>query len=226
MNKLYNTLVCAVLVMVSAGAAAAAPAVGDTYVYRVLNGYNREVRGQITHRVDRVEADRVTVSITPDTASLGLAHTEVYALDGNWLRHPLINHDQPVDYEFSPAYPAFVFPLDIGKPWSVRVSATNPATLKRNSVRVDGEAESSAHVQVPAGAFDTIKVTRRVYAGDWDGFLSETNIMETEWYAPAIGRVVRSEYQSKYIDSSRISRVHVWNQGDWNVVELVSMSPR
>jgi hypothetical protein len=226
MNKPYNVLVSIVLAMVSAGAAAAAPAVGDTYIYRVLNGYNHEVRGQITYRVDKVEADRVTVSVTPDSAALGTAHTEVYAADGNWLRHPLTNHDQPVEYEFTPAFPAFVFPLDTGKSWSMRVSAVNAVTSKRNSVRVDGEVGGGTHVQVPAGAFDAIKVTRHVYAGDWDGFLRETNITETEWYAPALGRAVRSEYQSKYIDTSRISRVHQWNLGDWNVVELVSVSAK
>ena len=45
----------------------------------------------------------------------------------------------------------------------------------------------------PAGAFDTIKITRRVYAGDFDSFLRETNIEEVEWYSPGLGRSVRMQ---------------------------------
>ena len=68
-------------------------AAGDTFVYRVINAYNNEPRGQITYRVEKVEGDRVIVAVTTDTPVLGPARTEIYARDGNWLRHPLINHD-------------------------------------------------------------------------------------------------------------------------------------
>lgn len=221
MNKPYIVLLAVLQIALTADVTAASPAAGESYVYRVTNGYSNEVRGQVTYTVDKIDTGSVTVSVTPDAPSLGVAHTEIYALDGNWLRHPLISHDRPVDFEFSPAYPAYVFPLDIGKSWSLRVAATNPATGKRNSVRVDSEVLGTERVSVPAGAYDTVKVSRRIYAGDGDGFLLETNIEETDWYAPALGRAVRSESKSRYIDQSRISRVHVWNRGDWNVFELV-----
>ena len=41
-------------------------AVGDTWVYRVSNGYNNEVRGQIRYQVEKVDAGRTVVSATPD----------------------------------------------------------------------------------------------------------------------------------------------------------------
>jgi hypothetical protein len=205
--------------------AVAAPAVaGDTFVYRVTNGYNSEfMRGQIQYRVDKIDADRVTTSVSPDVPALGLPRTDIYTKEGNWLRHTLTNHDQPVEYEFSPAYPAYVFPLETGKSWSQRVTATNPATGKRNSVRVDAEVVGSERISTPAGAFDTIKVSRRVYAGDWDGFLRETNIVETEWYAPALGRTVRSDSKSAWTDVSRCTRRDCTFRGDWNIVELVEI---
>jgi hypothetical protein len=205
--------------------AAAAPAAGDTYVYRLANGYNHEVRGQIHYRVDKIDADRITVAVTTDTPSLGAARTEVYTKDGNWLRHPLVNHDQPVEYEFASAYPAYVFPLDSGKSWSVRVNAVDPASGRRNSVRVDGEVLGSERITVPAGTFDTIKIARRVYAGDWDGFLRETRITETDWYAPVLGRPVRTESTSEWQDVSRCTRGGCpWFRGDWNVLELAAAS--
>lgn len=186
-------------------ASAASPAVGDTLVFRVVNGYSKEAQGKIQHHIDRIDADRVTISVTADVVALGSPRTEVYSKDGNWLRHTLINHDEPVEYEFSPTYPAYVFPLETGKSWSLRVTATNPLTGQRNSVRVDGEVLGSERLITPAGAFDTIKVRRRVYAGDWEAFRRETQITETDWYAPALGRAVKVERVSNYIDPGRCS---------------------
>ena len=199
-------------------------AVGDTWVYRISNGYNNEVRGEIRYQVEKVDAGRAVVSVTPDNPYLGQAYTEIYTKEGNWLRHPVTNHDQPVEYEFATAYPAYVFPLEPDKSWSLRVNATDPATGRRNSVRVDGTVLGAERIRVPAGEFDTIRIRRLVYAGDWDGFLRETNIMETEWYAPALGRAVRSESRSEWKDLSRCGRAGCQPfHGDWNVYELVAV---
>ena len=62
-----------------AAPAAAAPSAGDAYVYQLVNGYNKEVRGKIHYQVDRVEADRITVSVSPDNAEAGLgAHRDLH----------------------------------------------------------------------------------------------------------------------------------------------------
>ena len=215
-------LACAIVANV-----AAAPAVGESWAYRVANGYSKEVRGRIEYRVDKVAADNITVLVTPDVPALGRQHVEVYTPEGNWLRHTLINHDQPVEYEFAQPYPAYVFPLDTGKSWSLRVYATNPATGRRNSVRVDGEVLGTERVTVPAGAYDTIKVRRRIYAGDFDGPRSETNVTEIDWYAPALGRAVRSETNSRYMDQNQCGdQMSACGpvRGDWNILELVEVA--
>ena len=225
MNTIVRALLFVVLMVAGVLAVAATPAAGDTYVYRVTNVYNGEAVGQVTYRVEKVDAGQVTVSVTPDRPALGLPHTDILAGDGNWLRHPLINHDKPVEYTFSPAFPAYVAPLDAGKSWSTRVSATSPATGRRTSVRVDGDIVGSERVTTPAGAFDTIKVKRTVYAGDWEAFSMETNIVETDWYAPALGRPVRTDRNSGYMDSQQCSKPGFGCspvRGDWFVFELVS----
>lgn len=228
MNKLFAACVALSLAVASVTAGAAAPAAGETYVYRVSNGYNNVVLGKIQYRVDKIEADRVAVSVTTDVPALGGARSEIYNRDGNWLRHALTNRDNPVDYEFAQPYTAYGLPLDTGKSWSVRVAARDPATGQSNSVRIDGDVVGTERITVPAGAFDTIKIKRRVYAGDWGAFTLETNIEETEWYAPALGRAVRTESKSEYIDSSRAIGGGAFSgpviRGDWNVLELVSTS--
>lgn len=207
--------------LAAGGAAGALAATGDAYVYRISNGYNSEVRGTISYRVGKVDADRIEVAVTTDTPSAGVARTEVYTREGNWLRHPLASHDQLRDYEFASALPVYAD----GGSWSVRVNAVDPATGKRSSVRVDGEVVGSERITVPAGTFDTVKIMRRIYAGDWDGFMRETQIVETDWYAPALGRPVKSDTKSSWQDMSRCSRGGCpWFRGDWNIVELAETS--
>jgi hypothetical protein len=201
------------------------PAAGDTAVYRVINAYNGEVRGEIRYRVDKVESASVVVSVSASSPYMGVPPTEVYTMEGNWLRHPVVNHDRPTDYDFAPPYPAYPFPLDIGKSWSMRVNATNPMTGQRRSVRVDGQVLGAERISTPAGTFDTIKIRRLVYAGDWEGPLRETQILHIDWYAPALGRSVRAESSSQWLDVSRCSRSGcALFRGDWEVLELVSHS--
>ena len=224
MRTLIVTAAAIVAASIAPAIASAASAVaGDTVVFRVANGYNNESRGQIQYHIDEINADRVTVSASTDVPALGLQKTAIYTKEGNWLRHTLTNHDQPVEYEFSPPYPAYVFPLETGKSWSLRVTATNPVTGQRNSVRVDGEVLGSERISTPAGAFDTIKVRRRVYAGDWESFRRETNIVETEWYAPALGHTVKGDSKSSWEDMSRCVRSGCGFRGDWNIFELMEI---
>jgi hypothetical protein len=202
--------------------AAAAP--GDTYIYRISNGYNNEVRGNISYRTGKADADRVEVAVTTDTPSAGVARNEIYTKDGNWLRHPLVNHDQLREYEFAQALQIYPPPGDAGGSWSLRVDALDPATGTRVSVRIDGEVMGGERVTVPAGTFDTIKIRRRIYAGDWDGFLRETHILEYDWYSPVLGRSVKSDSKSSWQDMSRCSRGGCpWFRGDWNLLELAEI---
>lgn len=201
-------------------------AVGDTWVYRVSNGYNNEARGQIRYQVEKVDAGRAVTSATPDDPYLGQAYTVVYTQQGNWLRHPVASHGQSVERDFATAYPAYVFPLEPNKSWSLRVNATDPATGRRNSVRVDGKVLGAERIRVPAGEFDTIRIRRLVYGGDWDGFLGETHTHETDWYAPALGRPVRTESNSEWRDMASCGKHGCpWMRGDWNVYELVAFKP-
>ncbi len=202
--------------------AAAAPAAGDTYVYQLVNGYNKEIKGKIHYQVDRVGPDRITVSVSPDSAEAGWAHAAAYTKEGNWLRHLVESHGVPVDYEFATAYPAYVFPLDPGKSWSVRVNATVPGTGERRSVRVDGRVIGNERIRVPAGEFDTIKIRRVVYSGDAYFTRMETRITEFDWYAPALGRPVRTERKSDWLDLSQCGKHSGCDfRGNWDVLELV-----
>lgn len=207
-------------------AAAATPVAGETYVYRLVNGYSKEGRGQLRYRVENVDPDRYTVAVTPDSPWGGVERTEIYTKEGNWLRRPLASHGQNVEYVFASTYPAYAFPLEPGKSWSVRVNATVPGARRTRSVRVDGTVLGRERIRVPAGEFDTFKVRRLVYPGDAEFHLMETKILEYDWYAPALGRTVRTEITSEYIDLSRCGGGRDDGgscvfKGEWEIFELV-----
>jgi hypothetical protein len=220
---------CAAALAGLAAPAAAAPSVGDAYVYRLVNGYNKEVRGQLLQEVTSAGPSGVTYSITPDSATAGAAHTVVVTPEGNWLRHLVESHGEKVEYIFATAYPAYVFPLDTGKTWSLRVKATAPA-FERNpnrSVRVDAKVLGVERIRVPAGEYETIKVQRRTYPGDQEYTVQETQVVELDWYAPALGRAVRTERKSWYLDLKACTGDGggCGFRGDWDIYELAEVRP-
>jgi hypothetical protein len=213
---------CVVMGIAAAPArAAGAPAVGDTYVYRVINQYNKEPRGELRFRTVTAGESGSTVEVTGSPGS-GAASTHVHTRDGNWLRHPLESRGQLVDYTFATPYPAYAFPLDVGKSWSVKVKASAADGGRARTVRVDGKVLRSERVRVPAGEFDTVVIQRTAYAGDADQAYTETRTNETEWYAPALGRAVRVEKISEWRDIGMCGRgVRCEMRGDWDLVELI-----
>src|SRR5262245_50102441 len=222
----FSTAFCLTLgavSLVAASAAQGAPAVGDAYVYQLVNTYSKEITGNVRYEVRQAAADRIVFEVIPDKAAAGAQRTEIHTRDGNWLRGQLDSHGVPVDYEFAAAYPAYAFPLEPGKRWSTRVNATAAGSAR--SVRVDGRVLGPERVRVPAGEYDTIKVQRFVYPGDGDFRDTETQIVELDWYAPALGRSVRTERRSKWFYLSCHADSSCDYNGEWSVLELLS-APR
>jgi hypothetical protein len=100
-------------------------------------------------------------------------------------------------------------------------------------------------VRVPAGEFDAVKVRRRVYLQYFRlGDRGQSVIDETDWFAPALGQVVRRETTSQYLrlaqrgrpsgllrvsdgdDHSDGGSVPRYEQDEWLVYELVAHSGR
>lgn len=218
-------------------AAAAAPAigVGDTWIYRVRDGYTGLERGNQRHQVLDAGAQRVEVAVSGDSG----AGEEIHVYDGewNWLRRPATN--LPL-FDYSPPYRAYVFPLAAGKTWRSRLIATDPATGRRFPVWIDGTVVGWEKVQVPAGAFDTLKIKRVVFLGYWEsGVRDRSEIIEYEWYSPAVRQAVKREASSRYLSylAGRTSGFVYARDGgdgdgprmvrdDWLIYELADYSLR
>ena len=191
---------------------------GHSWTYAAHDGYTKLPLGTHEYRVQSVQGDIVTVKATHS----GREATELYTRDWNWRERPMTNLQ---NFRYEPAYAALPFPLAAGKTWRAHVKATDPVTGKANSVRIDGTVQGWERVKVPAGEFDAIKVRRVVYAGNPDYFKTQEYIVETDWYSPHLGRVVRSESTSGHYDFRRSCEDGngcLWTQNDWSVAELVS----
>src|SRR5258706_7917484 len=59
----------------------ATPAAGNIAVYRVINAYNGEVRGEIRYQVDKVESASVVVSVSASSPYMGISPIEAYTME-------------------------------------------------------------------------------------------------------------------------------------------------
>lgn len=166
--------------------------VGDTWTYRVTDGYTGIVRGELRETVTAVSGGHVTVS-APLERSDGV---QIYDREWNWLRRPATNLQT---FEYRPAYRAFDFPLQAGKQWRARLTAADPADGRQFPVWIDGAVLGWQRIRVPAGEFDALKIERRVYFEYWEyAVRGRSQIHEVEWYAPQVRQSVRREMKSRY----------------------------
>src|SRR5688572_26224184 len=143
-----------------AGAPAQVPAptlaVGDTWTYRVTDGFTRLPRPDQHLQVKSVSGGRVEVAGDVERGD----GTLVFDPEWNWLKRPATNLQT---FEYTPAYQAFSFPLAPGKTWRARLTARDPADGRSFPVWIDGAVLGWERVKVPAGEFDALKVERNVY---------------------------------------------------------------
>ena len=206
--------------------------VGESWTYRVRDGYTGLDRGTERYRVQQVSAGNITVA----REGSGVAEVEIYDSRWNWLKRPAANLQS---FDYSPAYKAFDFPLAPGKRWSERITATDPRDGRRFPVHVDGQVIGWERIKVPAGEFDALKIVRAVYVDYWEiSVRGSSHIIEREWYAPAVKQSVRREASSRYwseLGAIGSGMVRVggkddggpqWRRDDWLVYELVSHTAR
>ena len=219
----------------NASAAAPTVAVGDLWTYRVRDGYTGLERGSQHYRVTEA-GDRISVAVSREGA-VG-DEIQVYDREWNWLKHPATDLQS---FDYSPAYPAFAFPLAPGKTWRARLTATDPVDGRRFPLTVDGSVLGWERIKVPAGEFDAIKVKRVVFFDYLQAAVrGRSEIVEYEWYAPAVKQAVRREASATYLsylygDSGSGGFLHArrdsgggpsFVRDDWLVSELVSYSVR
>jgi len=197
--------------------------VGDFWEYAVRDAYTGFERGLHRYEVSHVEPGRVVVDVSRDGQRLD---TAIYSAGWNGLEHPLSNLQR---FRYSPAFPAYAYPLEPGKTWYTVVDATDPVTRQTYKVHTQGKVLGWERITVPAGEFDALKVQRYVFAGNSNAVKTQEAIAETDWYVPALRRAARTQASSEHFDNSRGGgdgggEYPLRVRGDWLIAELVRYS--
>ncbi len=186
---------------------------GDEWVYNELDGYNKRLRAVRRYEVAAKDEAGIRVRVTAGESDSDAAYT------AEW--NPLIAATAyGVAFKYSPAYPAYMFPLEVGKTWRIETTAIDPASGRKIPLKIHAKVVGRERIRVAAGEFDTLKIVREVYAADSEWWRSATRIRETEWYSPKVQRAVRQRWGSEYYDETRTEDPLVL--GDRTELELVS----
>ena len=188
---------------------------GDAWTYVARNGYNNETLGNWRYAVAAAAGGETRIAIT--RSATDAPSVEIATADGGFREHALPNLPR---YRFDPPFVAYGFPLAPGRSWDHTVSAYNTATQRSQKVRVLGWVTGWERIRVPAGEFDTLKIARATYAGDGDFWRTQTEIYESDWFAPQIGAIIKHEERSQWIQ--RTYRGHPLYQGDRTTLELIA----
>jgi hypothetical protein len=197
--------------------------VGDYWEYAVRDGYTGIPQGIFRYEVAQVQADRVVVTLTNDGVP---RDTLIFAPGWNARELPVTAQQR---FRYEPSYEAFSYPLEPGKTWRMSVNATDVATGRHFRTYVRGKVIGWERVKVPAGEFDALKVQRQVFAGNMEGYQTQEEISQTDWYVPSVRRAVLTQTSSQHFDTSRGGgdgggEYPLRIRGDWLIGELVAYS--
>lgn len=171
--------------------------VGDYWEYAVRDGYTGIARGTYRYEVASMDTERVVVQLTHEGA---LLDTLVYAPGWNGRELPLTNTQR---FRYDPTYVAYPYPLTPGKSWHTVLRSTDVQTGRGYNTHIKGKVLGWERINVPAGEFDALKIQREVFAGNMEGFRTQEEISEIDWYVPSVRRAVRTHASSQHFDTSR-----------------------
>lgn len=209
MLRLFSCLVLTTLVAACAATSSYVPAdaptsvsappvnVGDYWEYAVRDGYTGIARGTYRYQVAHQDAARVVVQVIHEG---NLLDTLVYAPGWNGRELPLTNTQR---FRYEPVYVAYPYPLTPGKNWYTVLRSIDVQTGRHYNTHVRGKVLGWERISVPAGQFDALKIQREVFAGNMEGWRSQEEISEIDWYVPVVRRAVRTQASSQHFDNSR-----------------------
>ena len=104
---------------------------------------------------------------------------------------------------YSPPMRYLAFPLEQGKTWRAEVRKQRSDGGAELVYSLSGEVRGMERVQVPAGAFDAIKVVLQVEIRENGTLLSQAT--DVSWYAPLAKRSVKTEETSQNLQRAERS---------------------
>ncbi len=182
-------------------------AVGDTWVYETTDRQTGEKRGKLRQVV--IEAgDGIVVRIGKSE--------RIYTREMNLVE---VRSGSTTTARYDPYWLQFSFPLEVGKRYEKSLQSTTRSGARTTRWQLKAHVVGTESVTTATGTFDAFKIVI-------DGtFNSEEGVRrwsgtrtETLWYAPAVKRHVRSEFEERWRTSDITS-------GNSESTELISFRP-
>ena len=176
--------------------------VGDVTIY---NGEMKTERARYeeTMTITGIEGDQIrTRHVRSDRPS---------PAEGLYTRNWATSRSGTTGSVYEPAIQTVTQPLEVGRSWAgTHEGKAASGALFR--LKFDSTIAAREKLATPAGEFDTFRIDSKGYLSgvSWQGGFG---IVQKEWYAPAIDRVVRSEYREQR------------TMGADNVVEMKAFKP-
>ncbi len=204
--------------------AAPVPRIGERWVYREINEYNKSTVGQL---------ERVVTSLAPLTVQQSRSETQATPLsvvkgvraltfDGPWS--VLIDASFDDEYHFSPTVPLLPARLEPGATIATSHRFRVPANSGLYGWRQRVTATGAEIIDTPAGRFDTLVIRREITFDSPDPFLFDRTRQETSWYAPAVNSFVRRTWTGSYLSQGSLDMVERRRE-DWVTLELIRYVP-
>lgn len=189
----FAPLAMAATLLTATGAWSQAPAaprpvlkVGEVTTYAVTSRHNNQNYNE-------------KVTITEATAEGYKARVE-QGEDASKTREMVLDTDMGLiltasGSRFAPAARTLKFPLEVGATWESKSEVSLPDGGK-SRISSDNKVVGIEKIRTPAGEFEAYKIETRggVQGVTWNGFF---RVVQTQWYAPSVQRVVRTEYKEQ-----------------------------
>jgi hypothetical protein len=187
---------------------------GDRWVYESVNAYNRQRTGVSTMRVATV-APQLRIEVVAENGAR--LPDEVYADPWRAVSEPFYDVPQ-VFRDPVPFLPPKLEPGSHKMRTTYRVEGMDVDLYWSDQARAVGWQR----VRVPAGEFDALRIEREIAFVHSNGFRKASRRSETLWYAPAVNRWVKREWNGVYFWAVE-ARPPL--REDWVIVNLLEYAP-
>ncbi len=199
---------------------------GTELTYRTRNGYNDEPRAPALRRFDAT-GSRLEGMAYEEAGNGGFGRPVAALVAQQFdVRGDLVAWQRAdgTRTTFDPPLRILPFPLVPGQSVRQDVIARVEGDPRPHRVIMVARVGGWETMDVPAGRFRALRITRDLWLGDFEFHRTETRRLEIDWYAPDAGVVVRSSEDSGHQDlmmgRSRFGGSATTRRGDWLIREL------
>jgi hypothetical protein len=193
--------------------------VGDRWRYRQIDRFRNAWVDEPVHEVIAVTPD-IRVRIT-DRRS---ADPREERFSSPWSVIVDTSYDTPI--QLARPMPILPVPIEAGESLLSETTYTVPGSREALRWTQQLHADRWERVEVPAGSFDCLRISRVIGFRHPDPFRGFSNRSDVIWYSPQVNRWVKREWSGDYVSSGLTGApAGVRGREDWVLWQLVEYRP-